>query len=368
MSNTQESTEKKVSAEQHFNRRIINIAIKLSAIAFIVIWCFQIIRPFILLVIWAAILAVALYPLHVKLTNLLRGKKKLASTIIALVGILIIVIPTINLSSSSFDSAQHIYSGIEAGTLKVPSANENIKEWPLVGEQIYTLWQAASQDIQKVASQYSEQIKSLSSTLLAAAAGIGGSIIQFIISLIIAVVFMAKSSACHQGVSALMSRLMNENGDRTITTTIATIRSVATGVLGVAAIQSLASGVGLLIADIPGAGVWAIAVLILAIAQLPPIIILGPIAAYYFSIADTTPAVIFLIFSILVSMSDAFLKPLFLGRGMDIPMLVILLGAIGGMLLSGIIGLFVGAVVLALGYQLMTDWLTQNAESDPLEK
>ena len=168
---------------------------------------------------------------------------------------------------------------------------------------------------------------------------------------------MSKSAACHQSISTLMSRLMNESGDRAITTTIATIRSVATGVLGVAVIQSLLSGVGLLVADIPGAGIGAIAVLIIAIAQLPPILILGPIAAYYFSIADTTPAIAFLIFSIIVSMSDAVLKPMFLGRGMDIPMIVILLGAIGGMLLSGIIGLFVGAVVLALGYQLVMDWL-----------
>jgi len=124
----------------------------------------------------------------------------------------------------------------------------------------------------------------------------------------------------------------------------------------------------LLIADIPAAGLWAIAVLIFAIAQLPPILILGPISAYYFSVADTTPAVSFLIFSIIVSMSDAFLKPLFLGRGMKIPMIVILLGAIGGMLLSGIIGLFVGAVVLALGYELLTDWIANQESTTELAK
>jgi len=346
--------------EQHFNRRIIDIAIKLTALAFLVGWCFQIIRPFVLIVIWGAIIAVALHPLHIKLTSTLKGNKKLASGLIALVGISIIALPSVHLTSSAIDSAQHFYTGVEEGTLKIPAANESVKEWPLVGEKVYTLWSEASKDIQKVAGQYSEHIKSLSGTLLSAAAGIGGGIIQFIISLIIAVVFMAKSSSLHQGVSQLMRRLMNDNGARTIDTTIATIRSVATGVLGVAVIQSLLSGIGLLIADIPAAGLWAIAVLILAIAQLPPIIILGPIAAYYFSVADTTPAVIFLIFSIIVSMSDAFLKPLFLGRGMDIPMLVILLGAIGGMLLSGIIGLFVGAVVLALGYQLMMDWLAHQ--------
>jgi predicted PurR-regulated permease PerM len=358
MSNAQEPNE---LSEQLLNRRVIDIAIKLSALALIIFWCFQIIKPFVLIVIWGGIMAVALFPLHVKLTNVLKGNKKLASIIIALVGISLIALPSVNLSTSSIDAAQSLYQSIEDGSLKVPEVNESVKDWPLIGQQTYNLWQSASEDLQKVASQYSEQIKSFSTAILSMAAGIGGSILQFIVSLIIAVVFMAKSTSCHRGIVLLMSRMMNEGGVRTIDTTVATIKSVAMGVLGVAVIQSLLSGVGLLIAGIPAAGLWAIAVLILAIAQLPPIIILGPIAAYYFSVADTTPAVIFLIFSILVSMSDAFLKPLFLGRGMDIPMLVILLGAIGGMLLSGIIGLFVGAVVLALGYQLMMDWLEHKS-------
>jgi predicted PurR-regulated permease PerM len=354
--------QQEVASDKVFNRRIIDISIKLSAMAMIILWCLAIVKPFILITIWAAILAVALYPVHLKLTTILKGNRKIASVVIALVGISLIAVPSINLSYSAIDSAQHVYTGIEEGTLKIPAANESIKEWPVVGDKLFQLWQDASHDIQKVAGQYPEQIKSLSSSLLSAVAGIGGGILQFIVSLIIAVVFMAKSASLHQGVSKLMRRLMNENGDRTINTTIATIRSVATGVLGVAVIQSLLSGVGLMIADIPGAGIWAIAVLVLAIAQLPPILILGPIAAYFFSVADTTPAIIFLIFSILVSASDAFLKPLFLGRGMDIPMIVILLGAIGGMLLSGIIGLFVGAVVLALGYELMMDWLGQTQD------
>ena len=363
MKNLQELT-----TDQAFNRRVIDLAIKIGAMAVIFLWCFAIVSPFILITIWAAILAVALFPLHAKLSSLLKGNKKMASTIIALVGISLIAGPSINLSSSAIDAAQHVYTGIEGGTLKIPVANESVKEWPLVGEWLYKLWQDASQDIQKVAGQYPEQIKSLSSTLLSAVAGIGGSILQFIVSLIIAVVFMAKSAPLHQGVSKLMRRLMNENGDRTINTTIATIRSVATGVLGVAVIQSILAGVGLMIADIPGAGIWAIVVLILAIAQLPPILVLGPIAAYYFSVADTTPAIAFLIFSIIVSASDAFLKPIFLGRGMSIPMLVILLGAIGGMLLSGIIGLFVGAVVLAIGYELMMDWLGQTPDPQAQEQ
>jgi predicted PurR-regulated permease PerM len=122
---------------------------------------------------------------------------------------------------------------------------------------------------------------------------------------------------------------------------------------------------------VPYAGVWAALVLLLAIVQLPPLLILGPIVVYEFTVAEIVPAVIFMIWSLIVSVSDGFLKPLFLGRGMEIPMLVILLGAIGGMILSGIIGLFVGAVVLAVGYSLFMAWVDQDRqdseEQSPVE-
>jgi len=125
-------------------------------------------------------------------------------------------------------------------------------------------------------------------------------------------------------------------------------------------IQAVLSAAGMIVMDVPAWGLWTMIVLVAAVAQLPPIIVLGFVSAYVFSVAETTPAVIFLIYCIVVSSSDAFLKPLFLGRGMEIPMLVILLGAIGGMMMSGIIGLFVGAIVLALGYELFMAWLNER--------
>jgi predicted PurR-regulated permease PerM len=110
-------------------------------------------------------------------------------------------------------------------------------------------------------------------------------------------------------------------------------------------------------AGVPAAGLLAIIILVLAIAQLPPILVLGPVAFYVFSAESTTVAVIFLIWAILVSSSDMVLKPLLLGRGVDVPMMVILLGAIGGMITSGIVGLFIGAIILALGYKLFRSWI-----------
>ena len=192
-------------------------------------------------------------------------------------------------------------------------------------------------------------------------AGASTGILQFVISIIIAGVFLANAASASKVTQKIFIRLSNtQQGKEYQSLSVATIRSVAQGVLGVAVIQSVLAGVGLYLMGVPAWGVWTVLILVLAIAQLPPILVLGPIMAYVFSVADTTPAIIFSIWSVLVSVSDGFLKPIFLGRGMDTPMLVILLGAIGGMILSGIIGLFVGAIALALGYELFMLWLNQN--------
>ncbi len=161
------------------------------------------------------------------------------------------------------------------------------------------------------------------------------------------------------------SSLAGERGKGLTDLAVATIRSVAKGVLGVAIIQALLSAIGLVVMGIPAAGIWTFAVLMLAIMQLPPFIILAPIAIWVFSTAEPVPATIFAVYALIVSASDSFLKPLFLGRGMEIPMLVILLGAIGCMILAGIVGLFIGAIVLALGYEILKDWMAADELNNP---
>jgi predicted PurR-regulated permease PerM len=131
-------------------------------------------------------------------------------------------------------------------------------------------------------------------------------------------------------------------------------------VIGIAFIQSILALIGMAIIGVPLASLWSLLVLILAIVQLPAMIVLGPVMVYAFAAKSTTAAIFFLVYGLLVSSSDAVLKPLLLGRGVDVPMLVILLGAIGGMISYGIIGLFVGAVVLAVAYQLFVAWVIEG--------
>jgi predicted PurR-regulated permease PerM len=227
----------------------------------------------------------------------------------------------------------------------------------------------ASTNMGEALANYRPQLAELGKKALSAAAGAGITVLQFIISIIIAGVLLVYATSGSHAVGAVAVRLMGAESGREFTEMAgATIRSVAQGVLGIAVIQAILAGIGLFVMGVPYAGLWSLLVLLLAIIQLPTILVLGPIIVYVFSVAATVPAVLFMIWSLLVGLSDNILKPLLLGRGLDIPMLVILLGAIGGMLLSGIIGLFVGAVVLALGYRLFIAWLAQGAEPETAQR
>jgi predicted PurR-regulated permease PerM len=229
---------------------------------------------------------------------------------------------------------------------------ENVAEWPLVGKPIYEIWKLASTNLDAAIKNLEPQIKEYGPKLVGAVAGLGGTILLSLISIIIAGVLLLQSESSEKSARKIFKLLLGKDGKEFTELASKTISSVVQGVLGVAIIQSVAAGIVMLIFGIPAAGLWALIVLMLAIIQLPPILILLPVSIYGFSIMDTTSAVIFLILSIVISAADTFLKPLFLGRGVDVPMLVILLGAIGGMMAFGILGLFLGAVILALAYKV----------------
>lgn len=345
------------STSDNFIKNAMEAVIKIAALALIISWCYKIVYPFIIIVVWAVIIAIAIYPINCWLRAKIGGRDKLSIVLITLTGLAILLIPSIMLSASLVESAQVLSTGLKDGTLKIPPPSEKVATWPLIGESVHQYWQLASVNLEELLAKVGPQLKGFINWLLQTAAGTAGGIFQFVLSIIIAGVFMANAGGGHNFAKSLSMRLAGKHGEEFADLAGATIRSVAQGVLGVAFIQALLAAVGLLVMDVPGAGLWALLVLLLAIIQLPPLLILGPIIVYVFSVADTVPAVIFMIWSLIVSGSDAFLKPMLLGRGVKIPMLVILIGAIGGMVASGIIGLFVGAVVLALGYKLFVAWL-----------
>lgn len=347
-----------------FTRNTIEAAVRLGLLLLLAFWCFSIISPFVLPVMWAVIIAVAIYPMFTRLKAAMGGRNKLASIVYTLLALALLMTPTIMVSNSIIDTSVVISEGYAAGTLKIPPPDDSVRDWPVIGEKLHLFWARASNNLEETLIYYKPQVEATGKYLVSTAAGLGGSILMFVLSIIISGVLVANAEEAYRLTQKIFSRLTNiENGKEYTDLTKATIRSVAQGVLGVAAIQAVFAALGMMVMDVPAWGLWSAIILVLAIAQLPPILVLGFVIAYVFSVADTTPAVIFAIYSFIVSASDGFLKPLFLGRGMSTPMLVILLGAIGGMLMSGIIGLFVGAIVLALGYELFMKWLNAGEET-----
>lgn len=340
----------------------VDIAINLLIIFLILAWCLQILSPFIGVVMWGGVIAIAVNPAFLKLKAALGGRGKLAIAIFVLVSFAIIILPVWSFGGSIVETAIDLKQDLAAGTVTVPPPADSVQDWPVVGNKVYAIWADASSNLSAFAAEYHEQIRNITSTVVGKAASAGKEALLFLVSIGIAAAFLAGADGASIAMRRLFRRLSPQQGDDLLGMSAATVRSVAVGVLGVAIIQAILAGVGIALAGVPAAGVWALLVLIIAIAQLPPILVLLPIAIYVFSAQSTTVGVIFLAWSIIVSFSDAVLKPLLLGRGLDTPMLVVLLGAIGGMITAGIIGLFVGAVVLSVGYKLFLAWLEAGEE------
>ncbi|MDO6498165.1 AI-2E family transporter [Photobacterium sanguinicancri] len=354
--------------DSDFTKQVIDISIKIAAIAILVYWCFSILRPFIMLVVWGGIIATALYPIVTWAHGKYSISKGKLSGGLAFIGVLLLLLPLIALSTGLYTSGADLVSGIQEGTMTIPKPSPSVQEWPIIGEKAYAFGLQASSNLESVFANYGEEVKAVVAKLASVIGSLGGGFIQFIISTIIAGVFMANADKCERAFVLVASRLTGDHGEDLTQLSKVTVRSVVQGVIGVAVIQSIMTGIGVAFAGVPAVGFWMLLVLLVAIIQLPPIIALLPAIIYVFSVDTTTTAVLFLIWCILVSGSDAILKPMLLSRGSDIPMLVILLGALGGMAMSGIVGLFVGAVVLSLTYQLFTVWLDSESIEEGEEK
>ncbi len=357
-----ESTPKQTNTD--FTQNTIEAAIRLGLLLLLAAWCFMIVRPFIEPVMWGVIIAVATYPLFIKLKSAMGGRNKLAAVVYTLIALALLITPTMMVSDSIIQTSQVLNERYEQGELTVPPPNESVKDWPLVGEKLYGIWSQASSNLQGTIEKYEPQLEEAAEKIIGIAAGAGGGVLQFIISIFIAGVLVANASGAYNVTFKTLSRLTSDKqGELFTNRSRDTIRSIAQGVLGIAIIQALLSALGMYVMNVPAWGLWTLMILVLAVAQLPPLLVLGFVIAYVWTVAETTPAVIFTIYALIVSGSDSFLKPLLLGRGLKTPMLVILLGAIGGMIMSGIIGLFIGAVILALGYELFMEWLNREGVS-----
>lgn len=338
--------------------KIADTLIRLGVLFLLIGWCYDILKPFVLIIVWSIVIAVALSPIYESIVKIFRGKKILATVFLALLLISILVVPSILVTQSLYEEINNFTDSYQANGHLIPPPGESTKNWPAFTKPLLEIWQTASVDVSKVIIKYSEQLKVVGEWILLALAGIGKGILQFIVSIIIAMGLLLYSDSLTSVSKSIFIKLIGKNGEHYALITVATIRNVVKGFLGVALIQSLMVGLGFFMAGVPFAGIFTIICLILAIIQvgIGPIAI--PIVIYMFSVTDTTTATLLAIWMGITMVSDNVLKPIFLGRGNPpAPMLVIFLGAIGGFLYNGFIGLFLGAVILTLGYKFFLSWI-----------
>ena len=357
-----------ITLQKLLSRRLLDVLIQAGLIVVLVSFCYKIFAPFMTLMLWALILAVTLYPLQQRMARKMNGKQGLAATVLVLLGILLIFVPVLLLTNSLADSVTGLINSMRDNTLVIPPPSDKVATWPIIGEKLHALWAMAANDLPALIQSLQPKIGDLAKASLAFVASIGGGMLQFLFSFIIAGVIMAFGKDGHESARAISCRLVgSDRGEQFAVLSTKTVRAVAQGVIGVAFIQSILLGLGLMLADIPFAGVLAAVSLVLGIAQIPAVIIVIPALAYIWigGTHDTVPAIIYSVLLAIAGLADNILKPLMLGRGVDAPMPVILLGALGGMVSGGILGMFVGATLLALGYQIFMSWVEMGNEPLP---
>jgi predicted PurR-regulated permease PerM len=353
------SEHRKIDTEE-LNATVIGLAIRLTFLGVILYLSLSIIRPFLETMVWSIVLAVALYPVFDLLANWLGGRRRLAAALITVLLLLVMIGPVTWLALDLVEIPKMIYERLDSGQLSIPAPLETVKDWPLIGEPIFQFWELASTNLSAALAKAAPQLKPIGSTLLGAAGSAGMAILQFLASVIIAGFLLSPGPMLVDGVAVFLHRRVSRRGSEFVQLAGATIRNVSQGVIGVSLLQALLAGIGLTVAGVPGASLIAFGVLVMAIIQIGPSVIIVPVIIWSWMTMETWTALIFTAYMVPVNLIDNVLRPIIFSRGLKTPMLVILVGVIGGTLSNGIIGLFVGPIVLAVTWDLLVAFMRDD--------
>jgi predicted PurR-regulated permease PerM len=351
---------RKTDDERAFDRRVTQAAIRLSLLALLSFWCLKILAPFLNPIMGGVVIAIAVQTPYAKLTGALGGRSKLAAVLMVVAALLVLIVPTLALGASLVDSTAGFSDDLIHDQIKIPAPPDSVAGWPIVGEQLHGLWLGASENLESVLVKLAPYMKDIGLWLVSSVGDLGMGVALFIVAILIAGALLPNGERATRLADKVAYLLAGPRGPKLADLAASSVRSVTRGVLGVAVLQSLLAGLGMLVVGVPAAGLWTLLILILAVMQLPPSLVLIPVIIYVFYTSSTVVAVLFAIWSILVGLSDNVLKPLLMGRGSAVPMLVLFMGSIGGFIAGGILGLFVGAVVLSLGYTIFMAWVDES--------
>ena len=349
------------------SKNTIDSLVRLSILALLVYWAVLLIQPFLVVIAWSIILVIVLYPAYSWGIRRLRLPSAIAAGVIVAFCLVILLGPATWLGLSLGASVRWFAQRLASGELRIPPPFEAVRHWPFIGPKTYDLWNLASINLTEAFAKIGPGLRPLSTRLLLLVSSAGLSMFKFIVSIIVAGFLFRPGPSMVKSAGVIFRRLTTEHGDEYVALVGVTIRNLARGVIGVALLQSLLVGIGLIVAGVPAAGLISLSVLILAIIQVGSAIVIVPLVVWSFFVMDTSAAVLFSIYMVPVSLIDNVLRPLIMARGLKTPMLVILLGLLGGVWVHGLIGLFVGPIVLAIGWELLGIWIGQQTSASASE-
>jgi predicted PurR-regulated permease PerM len=325
---------------------------------------FWILRPFLAALIWAAMIVVATWPLMLRVQRWLWGKRGLAIAVMIVVLLLVFVIPIALAANSIITHADQIVGWAKAlGTLKLPPPPDWLQGLPFVGEKLAALWREyAATGMAELAAMLQPYTTGLLGWFAAQAGEFGLIGLQFLLTIVLAGILYAQGEEALSFVQRFLRRLAGERGAAVAVLAGQAIRAVALGVVVTALVQSVMGGIGLAIAGVPFAAVLTAAMFLLAVAQIGAGPVLACATVWMYWTGDTAWAIALLVWTIVVGSLDNILRPILIRQGADLPLLLIFAGVIGGLITFGLIGLFVGPVVLAVTYTLLESWMQDRPE------
>jgi predicted PurR-regulated permease PerM len=343
------------------NNSVYDITIRLFILILITAWCLMIMLPFVSIILWSMILSLAMFPLHSALAKKMGGRPKLASFIIVFSILIIVILPTGLLIGSLVDEVKELKVSYDNGTLTIPPPTDKVKEWPIVGEKLYDLWYSASHNLGQFIVKYKDQLVEYGTKIGKGILSAAGGVVQIVAALLIAGILLAIGGTGEE-IRKFFRKLAGNKGDEFADIVLKTVGNVVKGIIGVALILALIHGILFMLAGVPYAGIWTLLAFVLAVLQIPLFFITVPVIIYMFATKELMPAIMWTVLIFVAGLSDNVLKPILLGKGAPVPMLVIFIGVIGGFIFSGFIGLFTGAIVMSIGYKLFVGWINSNNE------
>ena len=324
--------------------------------------CFWVMRPFISATLWAAMIVIATWPFFLKLQARLWGKRWLAVLVMTVLLLLILIIPICFAVLTILDRTDEIVGWFKSlSAVKIPPPPGWLEKIPMVGSSAVEHWQSLAAtspgDLSKQLAPYATK---LVAWFVGQAGNFGLLVLQFLLSIIIAAVFYAKGETAATGIRKFAHRLAGQSGDEAAVLSAKAIRGVALGIVVTALVQSSLGGVGLLLAGVPAAVLLTALMLMLCIAQVGPGLVLIPAAIWLFYSGHNFTGVLFSVWAIFVGTIDNFLRPILIRKGVNLPMVLIITGVIGGLIGFGIIGLFIGPVILAVTFTLVRAWVLRG--------